>query len=181
LYLARATLTDETTWKLRFVLSNVPTEKGRKVDGMFLVDVKFIEEPGYEPPQGTLSQLLPESDDDGRTLRISKSRWLLSEDPNERKDGLWVWGLFKEPLYPFLLLTVETEAIDIPGEDGDSIKPLTMFAKISHKRDEAQGVILNGSELNVRNFETIAADPFGVSTANVYEEAQVGQLRIQAT
>lgn len=28
--------------------------------------------------------------------------WTLSEDKEDRKDGLWVWGLFEEPKYPFL-------------------------------------------------------------------------------
>ena len=23
------------------------------------------------------------------------NRWTLSEDPNDRKDGLWIWGLFE--------------------------------------------------------------------------------------
>ena len=29
-------------------------------------------------------------------------KWTLSEDKNDRKDGLWIWGLFEEPKYPFL-------------------------------------------------------------------------------
>ncbi len=34
--------------------------------------------------------------DDGRFLDSSASnRWKLSEDPNDRRDGLWIWGLFK--------------------------------------------------------------------------------------
>jgi hypothetical protein len=28
--------------------------------------------------------------------------WTLSEDKNDRKDGLWIWGLFEEPKYPYL-------------------------------------------------------------------------------
>jgi hypothetical protein len=34
--------------------------------------------------------------DAGRFLDPRASnRWTLSEDPNDRKDGLWIWGLFK--------------------------------------------------------------------------------------
>lgn len=42
-----ATLTEETTWRLRFSLNGVPTKDGRKVGELFNVDVKFIEEEGY--------------------------------------------------------------------------------------------------------------------------------------
>ena len=37
----------------------------------------------------------------GMALEFGDSRGKPTEDP---KDGLWVWGLFKEPLYPFMLL-----------------------------------------------------------------------------
>lgn len=36
-----------------------------------------------------------------------KARWTLSEEEDKRGAGLWVWGLFKDPLYPFLLLQVD--------------------------------------------------------------------------
>ena len=28
--------------------------------------------------------------------------WTLSEDKDDRKDGLWIWGLFEEPKYPYI-------------------------------------------------------------------------------
>lgn len=40
-----------------------------------------------------------------------KARWTLSEEETERSAGLWVWGLFREPLYPFLLLQMENQRI----------------------------------------------------------------------
>jgi hypothetical protein len=43
----KATLTEETTWRLRFSLNGVPTKNGRKVGELFNVDVQFIEEEGY--------------------------------------------------------------------------------------------------------------------------------------
>lgn len=106
---------------------------------------------------------------------------MLSEDPDERKDGLWVWGLFKEPLYPFMLLQLETEEFDLPGEEGDSILPLKLFAQINHYRDEEKGVILSQAALNIREVETMKADPLGAATVDVYEEVSVGQLTIQAS
>ena len=43
----KATLTSETTWRLRFSLNGVPTKNGRKVGDLFNVDVQFSEEDGY--------------------------------------------------------------------------------------------------------------------------------------
>ena len=40
--------------------------------------------------------------------------WQLSEDPDDKRDGLWVWGLFEEPLYPFLLVSLDSEKIGLP-------------------------------------------------------------------
>lgn len=193
----RTTLDADTSWRLRFVLNGVPTASGGKVDGLFVTEAKFLEEEGYEPPQGSVVQVLsPEDDasaDDesvadagadagpkrGR-LDISSGRWKLSEDPDERKDGLWVWGLFQEPLYPYLLLQLETKEIPLPGGDGtDSIKPLQLYAQITHTRDKEKGVILDATTLKVREVETIKADPFGGATVDIYEEIQVGQLSIQ--
>lgn len=186
----KTTLTDETDWNLRIVLRGVSTEQGKKVDEIFSVKCQFLEEEGYEPPQGIVQQV---TDKDSR-LQITKSRWILSEDPNDRKDGLWVWGLFKEPLYPFLLLQLETAAIPLPfsgtssSEDKDdsdqerqpdSIKPLQLYAQINHKRDSEKGVILEASDLKIRQMETVAADVFGAAKVDIYEEVNIGTLSVQ--
>jgi hypothetical protein len=178
-----ATLTDETTWDLRFLLQALPTENGKKVDEIFTVSAQFIEEEGYEPPQGYIRQagLDPSNDDEDSPsrLRIVKSRWQLSEDPSDRKDGLWIWGLFKEPLYPFLILQLETDRIPVPGDDNDAIKPLKLYAQVDHKRDKEVGAILSGSELKVRETDRVKADPFGASFVEIYEEISVGNLQIK--
>jgi len=176
---SKTSLDTDTTWRFRFVLNGIPTEKGKRVDELFVVEAQFVEEDGYEPPQGNL-KIVPRGDAGDRILKISKSRWQLSEDPEDRKDGLWVWGLFKEPLYPFMLLQLETEAVPLAGEDGDTIKPLKLFAQINHKREKDVGVILSGGELKVRVVETLKADPFGAATVDVYSEDKVGQIRIEA-
>ncbi|EJK56943.1 hypothetical protein THAOC_23071, partial [Thalassiosira oceanica] len=106
---ARTTLTDETTWRLRLLLNDVTSSKGAKLDGkLFVIEGSFIEEEGYEPPQGTFvanerrsSSGEDLSESDTTILKVKSSRWKLSEDPDDPKDGLWIWGLFKEPLYPF--------------------------------------------------------------------------------
>lgn len=108
----KATLTEETEWRIRFVLRNVVTEQNNRVNEIFTIQGKFMEDEGYEPPQGTfVQQQLSTTSSDNNRLRITSSRWKLSEDPDDRRDSLWIWGLFKEPLYPFMLLQIETATI----------------------------------------------------------------------
>jgi hypothetical protein len=183
----KTTLDEHTTWKLSFLLQGLPTEQGKKVDEIFTIEAQFNEEDGYEPPQGDIKQVGGSSiasEDAGEAssprLKVVKSRWQLSEDPEDRKDGLWVWGLFQEPLYPYLLLQLETDRVPLPGADGDFISPLKLFAQINHKREKEIGVILSASELKVRKIESRKADIFGAATVDVYEEFTVGKLNIQS-
>jgi hypothetical protein len=176
---ALKTLSEDTTWDLRFLLQSVPTENGKKVDEFFSAKVQFIEEAGYEPPQGEVKQVFDATNDDAPSFKIISSRWQLSEDPNDRKDGLWIWGLFAEPLYPFLLLQIETDKIPLPGDGTDSIKPLKLFSQIQHKRDKEEGVILSGGPLNIKEAETFKVDPFGAASVTVYDDVTIGNLQIQ--
>jgi hypothetical protein len=174
------------------VLQNLPTKKGKVVDQIIAIRVKFIEEVGYEPPQGQLVQVMREDEKENTSINILSSRWQLSEDPTERKDSLWIWGLFSEPLYPFLLLKMELDEIPLPGSaaggdhvDGessssDAIAPFTLFAQINHKREDGQVVLSSGADLTVKQKETIKADPFGAATVDVFEDVPVGKLQIQA-
>ena len=180
------TLTPDTVWKLRLILRGVATAKGKKVDEIFVLSGSFVEEEGYEPPQGFFAQLSlsQQGDNDGveQRLQIVKSRWQLSEDPEDRKDGLWIWGLFKEPLYPFMLLQLETAAVPLVGrtdDDKDFILPLQLYAQVNHKRKDG-AVLLDGTtEVKVRQMETINADPFGASKVDIYEEVSIGSLAIR--
>lgn len=176
---SQATLTEDTTWDLRFFLQSVPTEKDKKVDELFSAKVQFIEEVGYEPPQGVLKQVYGK--DEEPTFKIVSSRWQLSEDPNDRKDGLWVWGLFAEPLYPFMLLQIETGPIPLAGETTDVIKPLKLFVQLKHKREKGIGVVLSGGALNIREAETFKADPFGAASVTLYDDVTIGNLQIQVS
>jgi len=186
-------LTEDTTWRLRFALNNVPTQNGRKVGELFVVHLQFIEEEGFEPPQGIVRQVFPDgapesTDETGEsspnaaapTAKITGGRWKLSEDPDDRKDGLWIWGLFKEPLYPFLLLQIETGAYPIDGMEGDCLKPLVLYAQVDHKRDKGTGEVeLGVAALNLREIEQMKADPFGAAKVEVFEEVKVGQLTLR--
>lgn len=175
-----ASLTPETTWRLRFSLNSVPTKNGRKVGDLFNVDVQFVEDEGFEPPQGAIIQILPSDSEEVPYLKVKSGRWQLSEDPEDKKDGLWIWGLFKEPQYPFMLLSIETLEYNLPGEEKDAINPLTLYAQINHKRDKDNGnVELDAATLNIREIESIKADPFGAAKVEVYEEVKCGQISLR--
>lgn len=178
------------------VLQNLPTRQGKAVDQIILaLRVKFIEEEGYEPPQGIVQQCIDDDQKNKDVAVIKSSRWQLSEDPNERKDSLWIWGLFKEPLYPYLLLRMDFEEIPLPGSgvssdnDDDAndenskkdvIAPFSLFAQIDHKRENGQVLLSSGADLTIKQKETIKADPFGAATVDVFEDIPVGKLQIQA-
>lgn len=182
------TLTEDTTWRLRFALNNVPTKNGRTVGELFVVHLQFTEDEGFEPPQGSVRQVFPdgggpgEDTPDGDTATratITSGRWKLSEDPDDRKDGLWIWGLFAEPLYPYMLLQIETGEVPIAGGAGgeDFLKPLVFYAQVDHRRDKKTGEVeLGVAALNLREIEQMKADPFGAAKVEVFEEVKVGQL-----
>ena len=174
-----ATLNEDTTWQLRLKLDSLPSLSGK----MFNLRAKFMEEEGYEPPQGTIEQVFPkDSEDSSRSdlnqLKIKGGRWTLSEDPDDRKDGLWVWGLFQEPLYPFLLLTIQTEecVLDDGDEKSIEIPAMTFYAKMPHKRVDG-AVILDTAELNLRNTQQLQLVG---AVANYNEDTSIGQINALA-
>lgn len=145
-------------------------------------DIILTQSPSTEPPQGEIKQIVKETNEESNVqyLKVKSGRWQLSEDPEDRKDGLWIWGLFKEPLYPFMLFQIETEEYPLPGEEGDAIQPLTLYAQINHKRDKDTGnVELDAATLNIREVESIKADPFGAAKVDIYEEVKCGQISLR--
>lgn len=170
------TLTESTTWQLRLKINNLESAKisSKIEDRIFNVRVNFLEEDGYEPPQGTVQQVAMSGDDSSEELVITKARWVLSEDPEDRKDGLWVWGLFKEPLYPFLLLTMETAEMILDEESNTVLPPIKFYAQIPHTRKDG-AVSLDSAVLNVRNTEQLQMVG---AVADYFEDVGVGQLQI---
>ena len=98
-------------WKINFAL-RIPNEDGSTVERKLSFLGEFQVEEGYEPPQGKLvpvstpvvagsgdtSEDAPAmvEEDDGQFInQDALNRWVLSEDPDDRKDGLWIWGLFE--------------------------------------------------------------------------------------
>ena len=168
------------------MLRNIQTEQGIRIPNeMFVITGQFREEEGYEPPQGIFVPQTAEKDDTvtRRSMRIAQSRWKLSEDPNDRKDGLWVWGLFKEPQYPYMLFSFETFPILWNEATQDSIPSLQLYVQLNHTRNRDTGAVSLASnmlyDLKIRQTETIAADPLGVSKVDVYEEVTIGTFSIQ--
>ncbi|GAX29581.1 hypothetical protein FisN_24Lh038 [Fistulifera solaris] len=175
------TLTEATTWNVRLVMRGLISAQGSKLDPLlYTIETQFVEDQGYEPPQGTLKMLSnTKNSTTTTTIPIVKSRWILSEDPNDRKDGLWVWGLFKEPLYPFLLLTLQTDDIPLPNNNGtDFVPAMQLYAQINHRREEGK-VILEGKDLCWRRMETVRADPLGAATVDLYDNVVVGTIALQ--
>ena len=98
--------------------------------------------------------------DDGnypKTLKTEKMVCLkIAKTISNHILGLWIWGLFKEPQYPFMLFQLQTEEYALPGEGKDAIMPLTLYAQINHKRDKDSGnVELDAAALNIREIESI--------------------------
>ena len=93
----KSTLDESTLWRL-----NIKLEKDGFKNAAAAIRIRFIEDRGYEPPQG---RIFVEDDYNGFVNCNAKGysgAWTLSEDKNDRKDGLWIWGLFEEPKYPYL-------------------------------------------------------------------------------
>lgn len=113
----KATLNYNTLWRLNMSL---------KKAGCKTVDmscrIRFIQEQGFEPPSG---KVFIEDDINGLIAVTDKGiagRWTLSEDKNDRKDGLWVWGLFEEPKYPYLYFNLNCfDSIILPSGEEEKI------------------------------------------------------------
>lgn len=90
-------LNDKTLWRIRMRLEKVGFKSIEAI-----ARIRFIPDRGYEPPQGRIFV----EDDFYGIIRVDdkgySGSWTLSEDKNDRKDGLWIWGLFEEPKYPYL-------------------------------------------------------------------------------
>jgi len=73
--------------------------------------LRFIQNYGYEPPQGRIFIEADTSQFIAVTQDSYSGTWTLSEDKNDRKDGLWIWGLFEEPKYPYLYFYLGIKAL----------------------------------------------------------------------
>jgi hypothetical protein len=164
-------LTPDCPWRLKLDLV-APRTSGKIVS--ITANLRFAEEEGYEPPQGfvTVDSCLP---DGAMALGRQKRRWQLSEDPEDRKDSLWIWGLFKEPLYPFILLDVElAEPLEIAN--GISIPAGTLSLQIDHRRKDGD-VDLGEGTITYTVPSQQGADLLGLSDFTYNEPIPCGSCR----
>lgn len=146
--------------------------------------VRFVTDRSYEPPQG---RIFIEDDFNGlvRTNDFGYSGiWTLSEDKNDRRDGLWIMGLFAEPKYPYLyfylskanfhLLLVDLndfvdvyDTVIVDGEEMEifpnmKIPNSRLDFRFDHYVDKKIGVVLSNGVMTYKLSQYVKADPFGL-------------------
>lgn len=182
-----ATLDAGTDWRLVLTVSPPSTTESAadipsdapKVN--VALRVQFLEEQGYEPPSGTLKVLEDERGFLNTAAGDGAFRWQLSEeegtDPLD-KGGLWIWGLFKEPLYPLLRLELDTNGLNWPS--GAQFPAGRLNVTLPHSRSKTRGTVLSSGSLAVRQVVQYDADLVGLSKANVLELRPCGEGRADA-
>ncbi len=162
---AKSTLDDSTLWRISFKF----TEDGQPEQNA-VVRVRLIEARGYEPPQG---RIFVEDDYNG-LIKVDDQGysgiWTLSEDKDDRKDGLWIWGLFEEPKYPYLYfnLNIYDDLVLPSGEKETIFKQIKMNdnnklnLRFNHVREKERGVVLSDGQMTYQVDEKVKADPLGI-------------------
>ena len=163
-----ASLTAATLWRLSLSLK----KEGSSAPATDVtVSLRFEEEPGYEPPQGMVrvEACVPEGIVE---LGVQPQRWQLSEDPDDRKDSLWIWGLFKEPLYPFMLFSLGVcSGSELALADGSRL-----FLQCTHKGDGGLTALTTG-DVSIRVPTEQNADLVGLSQFTYQEPVPFGSAR----
>ncbi|CAM9173402.1 unnamed protein product [Ectocarpus sp. 6 AP-2014] len=168
------TLSGSTQWRMLLSLKD-PTLGGEAGDTTEVaVRVRFDEERDFEPPQGSLEVI---EDNPYFTQQAGKARWTLSEAEDTRGAGLWVWGLFKDPLYPFLLLQVNN--LEIPLKGGAKIAPGRLYVKVDHRRDDELGPTLKSGTVGVKIVERVRVDPLGMAEADITNVVPCGSVQFR--
>ena len=179
---ALPSLTSESTWRLQFEFFSGKDPAATEPDRTVSAKVKFVLDEGYEPPQGVVEIL---EDDENVFAGVKRNetsgvqmnnRWQLEEDPNERKAGLWIWGLFSEPLYPYLLFSLDVNRVEV-ADGGYHVPEGTLFAEMKHARGSKQGCVLSDGTLSFKVTKTYQADLVGLSKVAVGEPTACGRIK----
>eukprot|EP00747_Dinoflagellata_sp_TGD_P184074 gnl/TRDRNA2_/TRDRNA2_39404_c0_seq1.p1 gnl/TRDRNA2_/TRDRNA2_39404_c0~~gnl/TRDRNA2_/TRDRNA2_39404_c0_seq1.p1 ORF type:complete len:294 (-),score=54.61 gnl/TRDRNA2_/TRDRNA2_39404_c0_seq1:1-882(-) len=156
----KATLSTDTTWRLSLDLEGS--------EAPVVLKVKFLREEGYEPPQGTIEIV----EDTGAVANLeAKNRWELGEDPDGKSEnpmdggGLWIWALFSETPFPYLLFSIEL------NEYGK------VSAKVPHAVGDKRGTVLSDGTATTMKYTDVAADLVGLSRAQISEKMPAGTVR----
>ena len=152
-----ATLDERTLWELKLLLR----EEGSPGEAVSAIArVRFIESKNYEPPQG---YVFVEDDINGLIKVNDKgltSNYKLSEDINDRKDGLWIWGLFEEPKHPYLYFTLNVYDTLFVGEEekkiyGRGVPGEKLYIRFNHARDKNNNVLLSDGIITYQQIEMV--------------------------
>ncbi len=191
----KAVLNQRMPWELSVVVKS-PVEG--LPDVTTDLKLRFVEEPGYEPPQGKIfverdPLALIATDDKGFAL-VGSPAWTLSEDKDDRKWGLWIWGLFEEPLYPFLYFSLpmlDECLTEVVGEDGSAKKELRplfggagipgkrLYFRFAHSREDGASV-LSDAKVWYKEVEMQKVDFLGIGgEANVGETKDAGEAQLR--
>jgi hypothetical protein len=150
-------------------------------DRVIAAKVKFILDEGYEPPQGCVEivedvdNVFQQPERNASTGVQINNRWTLEEDPNEKKAGLWIWGLFNEPLYPYLLFRCDVNRIEV-AEGGYHVPSGTLFCEMKHARGSKQGSVLTDGSVSFKVTKMYQADLVGLSKVTVGEPNKCGRV-----
>lgn len=194
------TIDSKSLWRLRLELFSGKDANASAPDRTVTVRARFVVDEGYEPPQGSIEI---EDDEELAFVQAGFHRWTMAEvrrhtalkncptrispkltdstsgtaqDPNERKAGLWIWGLFEEPLYPYMLLSFDCNRIEV-AEGGYHIPKGKLFAEVKHARGSKSGHVLSDGKLSFKVTKTYKADLVGLSQATIGEPTICGRLQ----
>ena len=89
---------------------------------------------------------------------------------------MWIWGLFEEPLYPYMLLSFDCNRIEV-AEGGYHIPKGKLFAEVKHARGSKSGHVLSDGKLSFKVTKTYKTDLVGLSEATIGEPTMCGRLQ----
>ena len=189
----KATLDSSMPWDLSVVI-----KKEGFADIQTDLRLRFVAEPGYEPPQGRIfverdPLAIIDTDDKGFALAPAPA-WTLSEDKDDRQWGLWIWGLFAEPLFPYLYMTLPVldECLaEVVGEDGEKRKKMQpifggtgipgrrLDFRFNHVREDGATVLSEG-KVTFKEVEMQKVDPLGIGgEVNVGDIKEAGEAQLR--
>lgn len=188
----KASLSSNVPWDLSVVIKK---EGYSDIQADFRI--RFVTEPGYEPPQGRIfverdPLALIDTDEKGFALGPAPA-WTLSEDKNDRQWGLWIWGLFDEPLFPYLYFSLPVlddclTEVDEEGERRKELRPVfggtgipgnRLDFRFNHVRQDG-AVSLSEGQLTFKEVEMRKVDPLGIGgVVNVGDVKDAGEAQLR--
>lgn len=175
-----AELNDKTLWQV-----GLSFKKNNELKTRASLRIRFVCDRQYEPPQG---RIFVEDDFNGLVKTDERGfagTWTLSEDKENRKDGLWIWGLFEEPKYPFLYFYLDIyDTLYIDDKEvlhfvDSSVPGGRLFVRFDHVYVKNEGSELTNGRMEFKDSEFVRADPMGIGgRVDVGEMRTAGSINI---